>query len=153
MSKSLEVRGSPADVSIAFPVLATRGLAHTSVLKERMFEGVGQQEPFRRLILQHAFNEVKQLVVLLCFWQQIPLQERQKGNCFIFLVWLETTAAQIKDPFLLLPAEVCSFLWRIFLLTSSRPSPDDRGRNTSAFWKCREISEDSRQWFTWGFQH
>lgn len=56
---------SPADVPVAFPVLAACCLAKPPSLKERVFKGVSQQQPLGGLILQHAFNEVKQLVVLL----------------------------------------------------------------------------------------
>lgn len=41
-------------------------------------------------------------------------------------------------PFLL-PVEVYSFLWRIFLQRSFRPSPDGHGKNTFASWKSTDI--------------
>lgn len=65
--QSVEVCGSPADVPVALPVLAAGCFADAPVLEERVFEGVSQGQPLGGLILQHAFNEVKQLVVLLCF--------------------------------------------------------------------------------------
>lgn len=65
VTQSLESHGSPADVPVALPGLAACCLT-APVLEERVFEGIGQHQPLGRLILQHAFNEVKQLVVLLC---------------------------------------------------------------------------------------
>lgn len=76
--QSLEADGSPADVSVALPVLTARGLADAAVLKERVLEGVGQHQPLGGFILQHALDEVEQLVVLLRLRQQIPLMEGQK---------------------------------------------------------------------------
>ena len=44
---------------------------------------------------------------------------------------------------LVLPGEVCSFLWRTSRPTSSRPSPDDPGRNISASWEGTDVSVSS----------
>lgn len=71
--QSLETWGSPADVPVALPVLAACCLAKPPVLKERVFQGVSQHQPLGGFVLQHAFNEVKQLVVLLRLRQQVPL--------------------------------------------------------------------------------
>lgn len=57
--QSLEAHGSPADIPVALPVLAARCLVNAHILKERVFEGVGQHQPLGGLVLQHAFNEVK----------------------------------------------------------------------------------------------
>lgn len=65
VTQSLESRGSPADVPVALPALAACCLT-APILEERVFEGIRQHQPLGGLILQHAFNEVKQLVVLLC---------------------------------------------------------------------------------------
>lgn len=56
---------SPADVSVTLPALAAGCFAKSHVFKKRVFEGVGQGQPLGRLVLQHALDEVEQLVVLL----------------------------------------------------------------------------------------
>ena len=76
----MEARGSPADVPVAFPVLAARRFASPPVLEERVFERVSQSEPLGGLVLQHAFNEVKQLVVLLRLRQQVPLRGKERNK-------------------------------------------------------------------------
>lgn len=50
---------SPADVSISLPGLAAGCLAKSHAFKKRVFQGISQQQPLGRLVVQHAFDEVK----------------------------------------------------------------------------------------------
>lgn len=65
--------GSPADVAVALPALAASCLAVAAILEERVLERVGQVQPLGWFVLQHALDEVEELVVLLALRQQVPL--------------------------------------------------------------------------------
>lgn len=72
--------GSPADVAIALPALPPHRIACCPRFEERVPEGVGQNQALSGLVLQHALNQVKQLMVLLSLRQQVSLRERQRES-------------------------------------------------------------------------
>lgn len=69
---------SPANVPTGVPGFgAGRWLEG---VKERVLQSLGQGEAFDRLVFQHPFNEVKQVVVLFRLGRQVPLW-REDGRC------------------------------------------------------------------------